>query len=308
MLWYVGKRLLQLIPVFLGATFLIYAMVFLTPGDPVLALAGEKAADPDVLDAIRQQYNLDKPFLVQYLLFLGGVFKGDLGMTFSNRPVIDVLAESFPITIKLALMALAIEIIFGIGFGILAGLKKGSWFDSTLLVVSLVIIAVPIFVIGFVGQFLFGIQWGIVPPTVGSNASFERLLLPAAVLGLVSFAYVLRLTRSEIAQNLRADFVRTAKSRGLPRWAVIRNHVIRNSMIPVVTFIGADLAALMGGAIVTEGIFNIHGVGGLVFQAVNLGESPTVVSVVTVLVIIFVISNLLIDLLYALLDPRIRYA
>lgn len=308
MLWYVGKRLLQLIPVFLGATFLIYAMVFLTPGDPVLALAGEKAADPDVLDAIRQQYNLDKPFLVQYLLFLGGVFKGDLGMTFSNRPVIDVLAESFPITIKLALMALAIEIIFGIGFGILAGLKKGSWFDSTLLVVSLVIIAVPIFVIGFVGQFLFGIQWRIVPPTVGSNASFERLLLPAAVLGLVSFAYVLRLTRSEIAQNLRADFVRTAKSRGLPRWAVIRNHVIRNSMIPVVTFIGADLAALMGGAIVTEGIFNIHGVGGLVFQAVNLGESPTVVSVVTVLVIIFVISNLLIDLLYALLDPRIRYA
>ena len=308
MLWYVGKRLLQLIPVFLGATFLIYAMVFLTPGDPVLALAGEKAADPDVLDAIREQYNLDKPFIVQYLLFLGGVFSGDLGMTFSNRPVVEVLGEAFPITIKLALMALAIEIIFGIGFGIIAGLKKGSWFDSTLLVVSLIIIAVPIFVIGFVGQFLFGIQWGVVPPTVGSNASFQRLLLPAAVLGLVSFAYVLRLTRSEIAENLRADFVRTAQSRGLSRWAVIRNHVIRNSMIPVVTFIGADLAALMGGAIVTEGIFNIHGVGGLVFQAVNLGESPTVVSVVTVLVIIFVLSNLLIDLLYALLDPRIRYA
>lgn len=308
MLWYVGKRLLQLIPVFLGATFLIYAMVFLTPGDPVLALAGEKAADPDVLDAIREQYNLDKPFIVQYLLFLGGVFRGDLGMTFSNRPVVEVLGEAFPITIKLALMALAIEIIFGIGFGIIAGLKKGSWFDSTLLVVSLIIIAVPIFVIGFVGQFLFGIQWGVVPPTVGSNASFQRLLLPSAVLGLVSFAYVLRLTRSEIAENLRADFVRTAQSRGLSRWAVIRNHVIRNSMIPVVTFIGADLAALMGGAIVTEGIFNIHGVGGLVFQAVNLGESPTVVSVVTVLVIIFVLSNLLIDLLYALLDPRIRYA
>ena len=308
MLWYVGKRLLQLIPVFLGATFLIYAMVFLTPGDPVLALAGEKAADPDVLDAIREQYNLDKTFIVQYLLFLGGVFRGDLGMTFSNRPVVEVLGEAFPITIKLALMALAIEIIFGIGFGIIAGLKKGSWFDSTLLVVSLIIIAVPIFVIGFVGQFVFGIQWDVVPPTVGSNASFQRLLLPAAVLGLVSFAYVLRLTRSEIAENLRADFVRTAQSRGLSRWAVIRNHVIRNSMIPVVTFIGADLAALMGGAIVTEGIFNIHGVGGLVFQAVNLGESPTVVSVVTVLVIIFVLSNLLIDLLYALLDPRIRYA
>lgn len=308
MMWYIGKRLLQLIPVFLGATFLIYAMVFLTPGDPVLALAGEKAVDPDVLDSIREQYNLDKPFILQYLLFLGGVFQGDLGMTFSSRPVIDVLAESFPITFKLALMALAVEIIFGIGFGIIAGLKKGSFFDSTLLVISLIIIAVPIFVIGFVAQFLFGIQWGVVPPTVGSDSSFTRLLLPAFVLGLVSFAYVLRLTRSEIAENLKADFVRTASSRGLSRWAVIRNHVIRNSMIPVITFIGADLAALMGGAIVTEGIFNIHGVGGLLFQAVTLGEAPTVVSVVTVLVIIFVIANLVIDLLYALLDPRIRYA
>lgn len=308
MLWYIGRRLLQLIPVFLGATLLIYAMVFLTPGDPVLALAGEKAVDPDVLDAIREQYNLDKPFIVQYLLFLGGVFTGDLGMTFSSRPVLDVLAEAFPITFKLAIMALVIEIIFGIFFGIIAGLKKGSIFDSSLLVVSLVIIAVPIFVIGFVAQFLFGIHWGLVAPTVGSDSSFTRLLLPAFVLGLVSFAYVLRLTRSEISENLKADFVRTASSRGLSRWAVIRNHVIRNSMIPVVTFIGADLAALMGGAIVTEGIFNIHGVGGLLFQAVTLGEAPTVVSVVTVLVVIFVVANLLIDLLYAVLDPRIRYA
>ncbi|HCT14646.1 ABC transporter permease [Corynebacterium nuruki] len=308
MWWYLGKRILQLIPVFLGATFLIYAMVFLTPGDPVTALAGDKAADPAVLDQIRAQYNLDKPFLVQYVMFLGGIFQGDLGMTFSGRPVTEVLGESFPITIRLAVMALVIETVFGVGFGIVAGLRKGSWFDSTLLVISLLIIAVPVFVIGFVGQYLFGIQWGVVPPTVGSDGSFTKLLLPAFVLGLVSFAYVLRLTRSEVAQNMRADYVRTAAARGMTRWGVIRNHVLRNSMIPVVTFIGADLAALMGGAIVTEGIFNIHGVGGLVFQSVSLGEAPTVVSVVTVLVIIFVLANLIIDLLYALLDPRIRYA
>lgn len=308
MWWYLGRRLLQLIPVFIGATFLIYAMVFLTPGDPVTALAGDKAADPAVLDQIREQYNLDKPFLVQYVMFLGGIFQGDLGMTFSGRPVTEVLGEAFPITIRLALMALVIETVFGVGFGIVAGLRKGSWFDSTLLVISLLIIAVPVFVIGFVGQYLFGIQWGVVPPTVGSDGSFTKLLLPAFVLGLVSFAYVLRLTRSEVAENMRADYVRTAAARGMSRWGVIRNHVLRNSMIPVVTFIGADLAALMGGAIVTEGIFNIHGVGGLVFQSVSLGEAPTVVSVVTVLVIIFVLANLIIDLLYALLDPRIRYA
>ncbi|WP_312978936.1 ABC transporter permease [Corynebacterium sp.] len=308
MWWYLGKRLLQLIPVFFGATFLIYAMVFLMPGDPVLALAGDKAAEPAVLDQIRADYNLDKPFIVQYLLFLGGFFTGDMGTTFSGRAVTDVLAETFPITIRLALMALVIEAVMGIVFGLIAGLKKGKWFDSTLLVVSLVIIAVPTFVIGFVGQFLFGIQWGVVPPTVGSDGSFSRLLLPAIVLGMVSFAYVLRLTRSEVAQNLRADFVRTASARGLSRGVVVRDHVLRNSLVPVVTFLGADLAALMGGAIVTEGIFNIHGVGGLIFQSVSIGEAPTVVSVVTILVVIFVVANLIIDLLYALLDPRIRYA
>lgn len=306
--WYLGKRLLQLIPVFFGATFLIYAMVFLMPGDPVLALAGDKAAEPAVLDQIRADYNLDKPFIVQYLLFIGGFFTGDMGTTFSGRAVTDVLAETFPITIRLALMALVIEAVLGIVFGLIAGLKKGKWFDSTLLVVSLVIIAVPTFVIGFVGQFLFGIQWGVVPPTVGSDGSFSRLLLPAIVLGMVSFAYVLRLTRSEVAQNLRADFVRTASARGLSRGVVVRDHVLRNSLVPVVTFLGADLAALMGGAIVTEGIFNIHGVGGLIFQSVSIGEAPTVVSVVTILVVIFVVANLIIDLLYALLDPRIRYA
>ncbi|MGP5929689.1 ABC transporter permease [Corynebacterium glyciniphilum] len=308
MWWYLGKRLLQLIPVFFGATFLIYAMVFLMPGDPVLALAGDKAAEPAVLDQIRADYNLDKPFLVQYLLFIGGFFTGDMGTTFSGRAVTEVLAETFPITIRLALMALVIEAVMGIVFGLIAGLKKGKWFDSTLLVVSLFIIAVPTFVIGFVGQFLFGIQWGVVPPTVGSDGSFSRLLLPAIVLGMVSFAYVLRLTRSEVAQNLRADFVRTASARGLSRGVVVRDHVLRNSLVPVVTFLGADLATLMGGAIVTEGIFNIHGVGGLIFQSVSIGEAPTVVSVVTILVVIFVVANLIIDLLYALLDPRIRYA
>lgn len=308
MLWYIGKRLLQMVPVFFGATFLIYAMVFLTPGDPVTALAGDKAVNPAVLQNIREQYNLDKPFLVQYLLFIGGLFQGDLGQTFSQRPVIEELASAFPVTIKLAVMALIIETIFGVGFGVIAGLRKGGFFDSTVLVVSLVIIAVPIFVLGFVAQFLFGIKWAITSPTVGSSPDVSELLLPAFVLGLVSFAYVLRLTRSEIAENLRADFVRTAYARGSAKKTVILRHVMRNSMIPVVTFIGADLAGLMGGAIVTEGIFNIHGVGGLLYKAVVLGEAPTVVSVVTVLVIIFLLANLIIDLLYALLDPRIRYA
>ncbi|QCB49221.1 ABC transporter permease [Rhodococcus sp. PAMC28707] len=308
MLWYIGRRILQMVPVFIGATFLIYAMVFLLPGDPIAALAGDKAISPAVADQLRARYNLDEPFIVQYLLYLKGIFTFDFGMSFSGRPVSEVLLQAFPITAKLAAMALVIEGVFGIGFGLIAGLRKGKLFDSSVLLVSLVIIAVPIFVIGFLAQFFIGIKWGIVPPTVGGNTSFKNLLLPAFVLGSVSFAYVVRLTRTSVAENLSADFVRTATAKGLSRRRVVNVHVLRNSLIPVVTFLGADLAALMGGAIITEGIFNINGVGGTIYQAVIRGEAPTVVSFVTVLIVVYLIANLVVDLLYAALDPRIRYA
>ncbi|MDJ0395447.1 ABC transporter permease [Rhodococcus sp. G-MC3] len=308
MLWYIGRRILQMIPVFIGATFLIYAMVFLLPGDPIAALAGDKAISPAVADQLRARYNLDQPFIVQYLLYLKGIFTLDFGMSFSGRPVSEVLAQAFPITIKLASMALVIEAVFGIGFGLIAGLRKGKLFDSSVLVVSLVLIAIPIFVIGFLAQYFVGIKWGIVPPTVGGNTSFKNLLLPAFVLASVSFAYIVRLTRTSVAENLSADFVRTATAKGLSRRRVVNAHVLRNSLIPVVTFLGADLAGLMAGAIITEGIFNINGVGGTIYQAVIRGEAPTVVSFVTVLIVVYLVANLVVDLLYAALDPRIRYA
>ncbi|MBJ8340139.1 MULTISPECIES: ABC transporter permease [Antrihabitans] len=307
MAWYVVRRLLQMIPVFLGATLLIYAMVFLIPGDPIAALAGDKPMSPAVEAQLRARYHLDQPFIVQYLQYLKGIVTFDFGTAFSGRPVRDELARAFPITLKLALMAVVIEGGFGVVFGLIAGLRKGKFFDSTLLVVSLVIIAVPIFVVGFLAQFLLGVKWGIAPVTVTGNATFTELLVPAFVLGSLSFAYVLRLTRNSVAENMSADYVRTATAKGLSRPRVVVVHILRNSMIPVVTFLGADLGALMGGAIVTEGIFNIPGVGGTLFQAIVRGEPPTVVSFVTVLIVIFLISNLLVDLLYAVLDPRIRY-
>lgn len=308
MAWYIGKRILQMVPVFFGATLLIYAMVFAMPGDPIAALAGDKPLPPEQIAALRAQYHLDEPFLVQYWNYLTGVFTMDLGDTFSGRPVAEEIALALPVTFKLAIMAVIIETVLGIGLGVWTGMRKGRWFDSTVLVVSLLVIATPTFVLGFVARYLFGVRWGIVSPTVGGDASVTNLLLPAIVLGLVSVAYVLRLTRSEVATARHADFVRTARAKGLPRGEVVSRHILRNSLIPVVTFIGADLAALMGGAIVTEGIFNIPGIGGLVFRAVQIGEAPTVVSVVTILVIIYMLANLIIDLLYAALDPRIRYA
>jgi oligopeptide transport system permease protein len=219
-----------------------------------------------------------------------------------------MIGEAFPVTVQLAMMALVFEAVLGVIAGTVAGLRKGKLFDSSMLVTSLVVIAVPIFVFGFLLQLVFGVKLDWFPATVGGNASFYTLLLPAIVLGSVSFAYVLRLTRTSVARNMSADHVRTARAKGLTEGLVVRRHVLRNSLIPTVTFLGADLGALMAGAIVTEGIFNIPGIGNLVFRAIVLGESPTVVSVVTVMVLVYVVTSLIVDILYAWLDPRIRYA
>ena len=308
MAWYIGRRVLQMIPVFLGATLLIYAMVFLLPGDPVLALGGDRGLNPAVAAAIRAQFNLDKPFYMQYLLYLKGILTLNFGTTFSGRSVMDVMASAFPVTVKLAVMALVFEGFFGIVLGLVAGLRKGGYFDATVLLVSLFVIAMPTFVIGFVMQFVLGVRLMWLPPTVGGDVTFQTLLMPAIVLGAVSFAYVLRLTRTSVAENLTADFVRTATAKGLSRNRVVTVHVLRNSLIPVVTFLGADLGGLMGGAIVTEGIFNIPGVGNTLYHAITTGQAPTVVSFVTVLVVVYIVANLFVDLLYAALDPRIRYA
>ena len=255
-----------------------------------------------------EEYNLDKPFIVQYLLYLKGIVTLDFGNTFSGRPVIEVMANVFPVTAKLAVMALCFEAIFGVIFGVIAGMRRGGFFDSTVLVMSLLVIAVPPFVFGFVFQFLVGVKWGLLPVTVGANESFKSLLMPAIVLGALSFAYVVRLTRQSVSENLTADYVRTARARGMAGGPVVRRHVLRNSLIPVVTFLGSDLGALMSGAIITEGIFGINGVGGTIYQAIIKGEPATVVSFATVLVIIYIVANLIVDLLYAVLDPRIRYA
>jgi oligopeptide transport system permease protein len=305
--WYIARRIAIMVPVFLGATLLIYGMVFLLPGDPVAAMAGDRPLTSSAAAALRARYHLDDPFIVQYLRYLGGILHGDLGRSYSGLPVSSVLAHAFPVTIRLALIAVAVEAVLGIGFGVLAGLRQGSFFDSTVLLTGLVIIAIPVFVLGFLAQFVFGVRLGIAPVTVGPSSTFARLLLPGIVLGSVSFAYVVRLTRSAVAANAHADYVRTATAKGLSRPRVVTVHILRNSLIPVVTFLGADLGSLMGGAIVTEGIFNIHGVGGVLFQAVTRQEAPTVVSIVTILVLIYLVANLMVDLLYAALDPRIRY-
>lgn len=305
---YLLRRILQMIPVVLGTTLLVYALVFALPGDPVKAMFGDKPVNEAVAAQIRAEYNLDKPFIIQYLLFLKNALSLNFGETFSGQPVISEIARAFPVTIKLALMAFCFEAIFGVVFGTISGLKKGKWYDTVILIVSLLLISVPTFVTGFVGQYVLGVQLRIFPVTAGSNPGFFDLLMPAMVLGSVSMAYIIRLSRSEISTNIPQDYVRTARAKGLSNTKVTFRHILRNSMIPVVTYLGQDLGALMGGAMVTEQIFNIHGVGYLTYQSILKGEANMVVSIVTLLTLVFVVCNLIVDMLYAALDPRIRYA
>ncbi|MDH6540774.1 ABC transporter permease [Streptomyces lavendulae] len=304
---YVIRRLLQMIPVFIGSTFLIFFMVYAL-GDPVAALFGDKAPDPATAARIRKDLYLDQPLWKQYLHYMGQIFQGDFGTAFNGQSVTDLMASAFPVTLRLTIVAIVIEVVVGITLGVVSGLRRGKSVDTSVLVLTLVVISVPTFVTGYLLQYLFGVKWGWVRPTVSPDAPFNELILPGIVLALVSLAYVTRLSRTSIAENAKADYVRTATAKGLPRRRVVTRHLLRNSLIPVVTFIGTDIGALMGGAIVTERIFNIHGVGYQLYQGILRNNSPTVVGFVTILVIVFLLANLLVDLLYAVLDPRIRYA
>ncbi len=232
---------------------------------------------------------------------------GNLGNTYTGQAIRDLIVVAYPTTMKLAFVAIMFELVVGIGLGILAGLKKGKFTDNFVTLGTLIVISIPVFVIGFVMQYVFTIKFSLFPTTVSAGAPWPDLILPGLVLASLSLAYVARLTRTSLVENVRSDYVRTATAKGLPRRSIIGKHALRNSLIPVVTFIGADFGALLGGAIVTEGIFNINGIGGLTFRSIRAREGATTTTIVTLLVLVFLIVNLLVDLLYAYLDPRIRY-
>jgi peptide/nickel transport system permease protein/oligopeptide transport system permease protein len=303
---FVARRLLLTIPVLIGASFLIFAMVYALPGDPIRALAGDRPLSPAVQAQLTDEYNLDDPLWLQYGKYVGGLLQGDFGTDFSGRPVSDTIEQRLPVTAKLALAAVIFEAVIGLAAGILAGIRRGSWFDNVVLISTTLIVSVPVFVLGFIAQYIFGLRLGLFP-TSGISDGWYSYVLPGLVLASLSLAYVARLTRTSLADNLRADYVRTAKAKGLKPSTVVGKHALRNSLIPVVTYIGADIGALMGGAIVTESIFNIPGLGRAVYDAVLRQEGAVVVGIVTLFVFFYIFFNLVVDVLYALLDPRIRY-
>lgn len=307
MLTYILRRVLQAIPVFFGTTFLIYFMVFAMPGDPIAALFGDKTPNPAVADALRAQYNLDQPFIVQYFLYMKDVLTGNLGTTFSGEAVNDVLTRAFPVTLKLVVMAVVIEFFLSVVIGLISGLRKGKILDNISLVVALVFSSVPVFVAMFLAQYFIGIKWGWAPVTVGADTTWGAMLLPAMVIAFTVYVTGMRLMRGSVIEARQADYVRTAYAKGLTHRRIVPVHIARNSLIPVITNTAASFGALIAGTTVTEGIFNIPGLGKTLFDAITKGENPTVVSFVTILTLLYVIVNILVDLLYAVLDPRIRY-
>ena len=303
---YVARRLLLAIPVVIGASFLIFAMVYALPGDPIRALGGDRPLAPAVVAELRDEYNLDDPLVVQYAKYLGDLVQGDLGTDFRGREVSETIAQRLPVTARLTLVAILIEAVIGIMAGVLAGIRRNGFLDNLVLVSSTLIVSIPILVLAFVAQYVFGLQLGLFPIS-GIGDGWYSYLLPGLVLASGSLAYVARLTRTSVAENMRADYVRTARAKGLPNRTVVGRHTLRNSLIPVVTFIGADIGNLMGGAIVTESVFNLPGIGRAIFDSVRQQEGAVVVGIVTLMVFFFIFFNLVVDVLYAVLDPRIRY-
>jgi oligopeptide transport system permease protein len=302
---YIIRRLLQMIPVIIGVTFLIYASVYAL-GDPTVGRCGERACPPGYIAKFRADYNLDKPLIVQYLLYMGNLIQGDLGTNFYGNRVIDELASRWPTTLRLGMMALVIETVIGISAGVLAGIRRGKFIDNLVTVSTLFLISIPIFVIGSVAQLVFGVRLGWFPVTA-TQGTFYQLIMPAFVLASASLAYIARLMRANLSENLRADYVRTAKAKGLTNRRTVGVHTLRNSLIPVITYIGIDIGALMGGAIVTERIFNINGIGNFLYRSIGQKDGASVVGTITCLVLIYLFVNLLVDILYGFLDPRISH-
>jgi peptide/nickel transport system permease protein/oligopeptide transport system permease protein len=304
---YLVRRAAELAIVFVGVTLIIYLMVFALPGDPIQALGGDRPLPANVVTELRERYHLDEPVLQQYARYLGGLFQGDLGTNFTGQSVSERMSLRWPVTITLALTAWGIEVVLGVLLGLFAGLRHGRAGDRFVLAGTILATSVPVFVVAVSAQLVFGVRLGWFP-VAGTNEGWPTsYLLPALVIAVFGLASVTRLMRGSVVDTLQSDFVRTLRAKGLRRREVVGVHVMRNSAIPVLTFLAIDLGYLLGGTVVVEGVFNLPGVGNLLFQAIRTHEGPTVVGVSTALIIIFLLTNLVVDLLSSVLDPRIRH-
>ena len=303
---YILRRIVQAVPVLIGISLFTFLMAHLTPGDPVLLFAGEKQISPERAEQLRHQYGLDRPLWRQYTDYMGGVLRGDLGNGIHNkRPVWDTIQESLWPTIQLTLAGTLVAVLLGVTRGIIAAIAHNTWLDTGATVIALLGVSMPVFYLGLILLFLLSFRVHLFPAT--GLGGIDHLVLPAITVGFASSAYIARLVRSSMLEVLRQDYVTTARAKGLIERAVVWRHALKNALIPVVTYLGIQLAGLLSGAVVTEQVFSRPGLGRVAVMAIGNRDFPLIQGTVLVTAVIYVTVSLIVDLSYAVIDPRIRY-
>jgi peptide/nickel transport system permease protein len=330
---YAIKRFLTIVPVLVGVSLIVFGFIHLIPGDPAVTMLGERAT-PERVAEIRAQLGLDRPLFTQYLIYVGKIVRGDLGASIlRGDPVLHDLARRFPATVELALSAITVAVLIGVPMGIVAAVWRNSVFDALSRLIALTGVSMPIFWLGLMLAWVFGVVLGLLPTGFRMNTSVtivtvtnlflvdsllagdgeafvaaaRHLILPALALSTIPMAVIARMTRASLLEILSQDYIRTAESKGLPQRSVILRHAMRNALLPVMTVTGLQTGRLLAGAILTETIFSWPGIGLWIFEAIQARDYPIVQGATLFIATIFVLVNLLTDLLYAVVDPRIRY-
>ncbi|NLY72627.1 MAG: ABC transporter permease [Tissierellia bacterium] len=301
---YILKRLLYLIPVLFGVTLLVYIIMSVAPGDPAKAILGDQAT-PEAIAQLREELGLDDPIIVQYLRYAKGLLKGDLGTSYKSKgPVITEIAARIPTTLKLTFSAIIIAVIVAIPLGVVAAIKQNTLFDGLSMFIALLGISMPIFWLGILLLIQFAQKLGWFPSS--GAESWKSFVLPGIALGFHSMASIARTTRSSMLEVIRQDYIRTARSKGMPYNQVVTQHALPNALIPTITVVGLQIGALMAGSVLTESVFSLPGIGRLIIFSIQGRDIPVVLGCILVFTIVFSIVNLLVDLLYAYVDPRIK--
>ena len=305
MLRYITKRILLLIPVLIGVTLITFTLLYITPGDPARALLGP-SANTEQVEQLREEMGLNDPYIVRYGNFLSNlVLHQDMGRSYrAKQPVFSVIMSAFPATLKLAALAVAIAVVIGIPLGIISAVKQYSVFDNVALILGLIGISMPVFWLGMllILQFAARLHWF---PSAGFS-TFKHMVLPAIALSAQSIAVIMRMTRSSMLEVIRQDYIRTARAKGQTEAKVIIHHALRNALMPIITTVGLQFGALLGGAVLTEAVFSIPGVGRLMVDSIKMKDFPVVQGGVLFIAVAFSLVNLVVDLLYASVNPKIR--
>ena len=307
MLQYALRRIAHTLPVLAGVLVVTFVLLYIAPGDPVLAMVGDRF-DPATLERLRAELHLDEPVWKRFYHYVAGLIQGDWGTSYMTRqPVLDGILEHFPKTLYLATVAMFFATLSGVAIGVLSAVRQSTWIDGLGMTFAFLGISFPVYWVGLILILVVAVEWGVLPPSGFGGGALPYLILPALTLGMRSTAYIARLTRSSMLEVIRLDYIRTARAKGLAEWTVVGKHALKAALIPVVTAIGLDFGAYLSGSVLTESIFAWPGIGRFALNAILKRDLPVIQGTVLFLAIVFVLVNLVVDLLYGMLDPRVRY-